>query len=836
MGRQAPGVLELRPAEDPEHDLGVADVGGEQHGSASAPSLTAPSRNDGPSSPTGSLRRQPAGCRSAGPTGTSAGRPGRERTRPDSDRADPLERAIVDHGRVVEPGERRGADLAGHRRPRGRPRRARPLRASAAASLSARNRHPACSRSSGERRALREDIARPSRSRTVGHPTTSTGSRSRPDHPADQEELLRVLLAEVRRARTGDIEEAMHDGEHALEVAGPRRPFERRSPPGPGRARGPRLRADTPRRRPGAHTTSTPSSSQIARSRASSRGYRSRSAGSANWRGFTKIDTTTVGRSRRARRISETCPSCSAPIVGTSPTSSPAAASGVGATARSAAAAADHVHAREHLLDAARPSGERRPLRTARSSGHAGHLDVGVDGPRGTGRERLEVARDRRRVAANRRTRRAPRRAESGDVRDGRVAAAAASAASGSGTPAAASNSSADAGRRDEVVRREDRGRVVDRPVLVGEPEGRRRRGPPRAARRRRSPRRRRPHRDRAPGDAVDRGLDVGEGLERDAGPEASRTAVAAGVEGGERRGAREVGDPRPVGDRARVRERPRDRLDQVVGDTDHEHELAAPSGIGRAEHRHPGQVPRGARDGGLAARDRDDAVPGALPEHARRPCPPGPPDDRISIRRVSQLGAIARRRSGQPQRRAAGRTPPAAPGRAGRRGRGVPSGKTGSGSSSSSGNSTNARSQHPRMGHREIGLVDRAPRRTAGCRCRSCEGPTATSRLGRARIPRGDRRPTGRADRGRPRLAPPRSGSRAARGRRRDRSPRPGSRRSSAMPRIGAQQVDRSLQRGETVAQVRTETERHGLAHEPAPGPAVTAAATPSTCRASAA
>ena len=61
---------------------------------------------------------------------------------------------------------------------------------------------------------------------------------------------------------------------------------------------------------------STPSSSQMARSRASLRGYCAKSAASLNWRGLTKIVTTVVASSARARRISERWPSWSQPMVG----------------------------------------------------------------------------------------------------------------------------------------------------------------------------------------------------------------------------------------------------------------------------------------------------------------------------------------------------------------------------------------------------------------------------------------------------------------------------------------------------------------------------------------
>ena len=50
---------------------------------------------------------------------------------------------------------------------------------------------------------------------------------------------------------------------------------------------------------------STPSDSQIAMSRASLRGYWVKSEASPNWRGLTKIVTTLVALSARARPMSE---------------------------------------------------------------------------------------------------------------------------------------------------------------------------------------------------------------------------------------------------------------------------------------------------------------------------------------------------------------------------------------------------------------------------------------------------------------------------------------------------------------------------------------------------
>ena len=53
-------------------------------------------------------------------------------------------------------------------------------------------------------------------------PRSVTGSPSSFDHPADEEELLRVLLAEVRGGRAHHVEQPMDGREHAGEVTGPR--------------------------------------------------------------------------------------------------------------------------------------------------------------------------------------------------------------------------------------------------------------------------------------------------------------------------------------------------------------------------------------------------------------------------------------------------------------------------------------------------------------------------------------------------------------------------------------------------------------------------------------
>jgi hypothetical protein len=72
--------------------------------------------------------------------------------------------------------------------------------------------------------------------------------------------------------------------------------------------------------RVGKSTASTPAFSSCAKSRASSRGYVSRSSCAPNCVGFTKIVATTMSVSLRARLTKAMCPSWRYPMVGTSPT------------------------------------------------------------------------------------------------------------------------------------------------------------------------------------------------------------------------------------------------------------------------------------------------------------------------------------------------------------------------------------------------------------------------------------------------------------------------------------------------------------------------------------
>ena len=139
---------------------------------------------------------------------------------------------------------------------------------------------------------MRLDSARPSGSRTVGmadhlDPEVEVG-----DHPADDGQLLEVLLAEHRHVGPDGAEELGHHRGHAVEVARAggalqsARRVRRPSTRGLERRAGtwPRRSVRTRRRRRASRT--------IARSSSIGRGYWSKSSGRSNCSGLTKIVTT----------------------------------------------------------------------------------------------------------------------------------------------------------------------------------------------------------------------------------------------------------------------------------------------------------------------------------------------------------------------------------------------------------------------------------------------------------------------------------------------------------------------------------------------------------------
>ena len=202
--------------------------------------------------------------------------------------------------------ERIGRPLAG--RP---PRRGRPAAPDGATGAAAR-----CS---GVRWTLRDESARPSGSRTVGQAMTFVPMRQVARHLADDHHLLGVLLAEVRALRADQAEQDRDHGRDAVEVAGPRRALERpgHRPDGHGRVEAGRIDL-LDRRRPDEVDALVLGRSRGRAPRCADSCVKS--AASLNWRGLTKIVTTVVAFSARARCISERWPSCSQPIVGTRPT------------------------------------------------------------------------------------------------------------------------------------------------------------------------------------------------------------------------------------------------------------------------------------------------------------------------------------------------------------------------------------------------------------------------------------------------------------------------------------------------------------------------------------
>ena len=104
----------------------------------------------------------------------------------------------------------------------------------ARAASSARRRTGAAARSAGERWTFRDEIARPSGSRTVGQAMTSVGDREVAGHLPDHHHLLGVLLAEVGALGADQVEQDRDDRRDAVEVAGPGGALER-----PGDARRP---------------------------------------------------------------------------------------------------------------------------------------------------------------------------------------------------------------------------------------------------------------------------------------------------------------------------------------------------------------------------------------------------------------------------------------------------------------------------------------------------------------------------------------------------------------------------------------------------------------------
>ena len=194
-----------------------------------------------------------------------------------------------------------------------------PAACAAAAACSARGIATARRRSSGLRRTLRLERARPSASREVGQATIRTG-RSR---SAATRRSTTTCCASFQPKYAASGWTAMSS--FTTIVATPSKCARPRTAPSNDSATWPATRTVVAKpvgyisAGAGAKTTSTPACSASRRSASSTRGYAARSAGSSNWVGLTNTDSTTVSFSDAAADSSERCPSCRAPIVGTKP-------------------------------------------------------------------------------------------------------------------------------------------------------------------------------------------------------------------------------------------------------------------------------------------------------------------------------------------------------------------------------------------------------------------------------------------------------------------------------------------------------------------------------------
>ena len=488
---------------------------------------------------------------------------------------------------------------------------------------------------------MRDERASPSGSRTVGQATIVMRQPQLFDHPPHQEELLRVLLAEVRGRRTHHVEQPMDGGEHAGEVPGPGGAFQDVADrAGIGRDEldtrwvelvhgGRPDEVDAEAIRPGRR--------RALRRAGSGTGPRP----GPNCFGFTKIDTTTTSRSERARRINDAWPSCSAPIVGTSPTSAPADRRSSTAAVRSAAARISSIaRAPRRPRRGDRPAGDRRstPARAPRDRARRTPRPRPAPtrgAPRGCARSSPASPRTAGPVSA------APRaqtfhvvqaRALQREHRGERV-----------GHAGAPEQVLGDRAGHDEVVRREHGGGVIQRTLRVVQPERPRHQvvGDPLADRVPLGVVGR--HRHRASRDEVERGGDVGERLQRmDARAAGHRPLARA-------RGRRAPRPPTGGPPTARNGTRSASAICStiagivVVGDPD-QHQLAGARRVRGIQERHVGQEPRRTIAGGTATRRRrrsdarrDRAAPPSRSPRVPRRRP------RCSSQRVCQLRGSTR-------------------------------------------------------------------------------------------------------------------------------------------------------------------------------------------------
>src|SRR6266545_4436262 len=544
---------------------------------------------------------------------------------------------------------------------------------------SARDRHSAAPRSSADRYTFRDDRARPSGSRTMGHPTTSTWN--------DRSRAIRWIRASCCASFSPRYAAAGPTAWNSLAttVATPRKWPGRMAPSSrPARGPGSTVTSGSPSgyisRPSGANTRSTPSARAIERSRSRSRGYASKSSPGPNCKGFTKIDTATTSRSARARRISEMWPSWNSPMVGTNPTVRPAA--------RSASQASRNSAIRTTTFTASTPWRDRsrrrppvedllhrRPAGPVQTSGPGGQLDGGPaqddvcgDGPRRPFGQRPEVPLDRGGIAPGHRAgeggRRPPRRGvlQAGPgQREERL--------DGVLDPGRGEDLLRQGHERDQVVRGQHGAGVVQSPVLLGDPE----RAPAEVGGDALAERGALvvPGRDgdRAPGHPLQRRLDGGEGLERMQGQH-PRPRLLDRSERLQPLRPGQVSHPCAGPQGPCGREGPRHLLDGPVGHAD-EHEVRVARRVRRVGHRNAGQEPRRPLPRAFAAGDRHDAVPRPPQDHAERGAhPPCADHGHVHGAEYPRRAVPPRGRSGRGEERGPERPDPAqGPGRRAERG-----------------------------------------------------------------------------------------------------------------------------------------------------------------------
>ncbi len=276
----------------------------------------------------------------------------------------------------------------------------------------------------------------------------------------------------------------------------------------------------------------------------------------------------------------------------------------------------DHLQRTSTSSTASRPCGGTRPERSASASARSASVTYGRTA---SGACSASASRLRCRVIASPRTA-GPVSASAAPTRRTFASVAScrgASAAIGSGTPGDAFELLGQGRHRDDVVGREHGGRVIQRLALVGEAERV-------AARVTREPfaerepvLTKRGHRERRAGDRLDGGLDGRTRLQRVDG-QRRRAGGRGGLERVQTRRAARVHDGARGSERARLRHLAAHGRDHGVGRRDHD-DLGPGRGLDGVQDRDAREeAPRAFGRRG-AAGDRDDPMPGALPQDRER-------------------------------------------------------------------------------------------------------------------------------------------------------------------------------------------------------------------------